>query len=236
MSGAFARSRRAPGRGSAEEAADQLRAASAAGAAVGRVLARLLGAAAVAGARAAARLAGAAAGGVVTGARAGLRRGLRGVLLRRGLAGPCVSAGAVVPVPAVSRCSLPAGPLLVSEGPSDVPPEGASSGPAEASGLPETWPDSLGSGMPGTLLRGASPGPGTTTRSASRTALPSRAPKSRVRPTATVATTRPRLSTQRRSCQSSARGPSLRQASAASFPSTDQTGAPAMISGVQAAR
>ncbi|MFF1673793.1 hypothetical protein ACFVWN_29010, partial [Nocardiopsis flavescens] len=36
---------------------------------------------------------------------------------RRPRPGPWVSAGAVVPAPAVPRCSVPSGPLVVSEGP-----------------------------------------------------------------------------------------------------------------------
>ncbi len=54
---------------------------------------------------------------------------------------------------------------------------------------------SPGSGVPGSSLRGASPGPGTTTRLESRTAPPSSEPMSRVRPMETAVTRAPRRST-----------------------------------------
>ncbi len=89
--------------------------------------------------------------------------------------------------------------LVPADGPAD-PDVAPCVGEPDADGAPSSpfsfrSPDSSGSGDPGRLLRGASPGPGTTTRSASRTAPPSRAPTSMLDPHTTNVTSAPRRST-----------------------------------------
>ncbi|MFD0329375.1 hypothetical protein ACFQZC_17350 [Streptacidiphilus monticola] len=69
-----------------------------------------------------------------------------------------------------------------------------------------------------------------------RTAAPSIEPSTMAVPTTSVVSTTPRRSTRRRSRAVEARSPSLRQASRASQPSSENIGAPASSSGLQATR
>ncbi len=90
-------------------------------------------------------------------------------------------------VVADSREGVAASPVAPWVGEAD-----ASAG-EEVFGLPV--PGSCGSGEPGSSLRGASPGPGTTTRSASRTAPPRTEPTRRVTPATRKVTRAPRRRT-----------------------------------------
>ena len=86
----------------------------------------------------------------------------------------------------------------------------------------EPPPETSGSGAPGRLLVGVTPGRESSCRVLlERTAAPSTEPITRVRPTMTVASTVPLRSTRRRRSHRVTRGPRRRQASLARWPSIE---------------